>query len=217
LYLLKKILIKSDKSLANYPPMPLAPEGPAQGEKWEDTQQNYILAEQLDYDVEQQKAVVQHNLERFNPEQQDAFESAISSVTEKLGNMVFIHSTGGCGKTLVCNTIAAAVRSQGKIALCIASSGIAALLEGGRTAHSRFRIPLDINETLVANIDHQSFMLPVLKQTEVIIWDEVPMQHKYAIDSVDRAVRDLLKNDKPFGGITAVFGGDFRQTLPVVP
>jgi hypothetical protein len=43
------------------------------------------------------------------------------------------------------------------------------------------------------------------------------MQHKYAIDSVDRSLRDLLKKDVPFGGITVVFGGDFRQTLPVVP
>ena len=60
-------------------------------------------------------------------------------------------------------------------------------------------------------------MHEVLQATEVIIWDEVPMQHKYAMDSVDQAAHDLLKNDKPFGGITIVCGGDFRQTLPVVP
>jgi len=52
-------------------------------------------------------------------------------------------------------------------------------------------------------------MLEVLKKTKVIIWDEVPMQHKYAIDSVDRSLRDLLKRpDAPFGGITVVFSGD---------
>jgi PIF1-like helicase len=60
-------------------------------------------------------------------------------------------------------------------------------------------------------------MCEVLKKTEVIIWDEVPMQHKYAMDSVDQVVHDLLKKDEPFGGITVVFGGDFWQTLPVVP
>jgi len=44
------------------------------------------------------------------------------------------------------------------------------------------------------------------------------MQHKYAIDSVDQSLRDLLKRpDAPFGGITVVFGGDFQQTLSVVP
>jgi hypothetical protein len=218
LYLLEKILQKSDKSLNNYPPMPLAPMGPDEGEVWQDTQPNYILTEQRDYDVEQLKAVVERNLGWFNPEQRNAYDAAMNSVNEKLGKMIFIHSAGGCGKTLVCNTIAAAVRSQEKIALCVASSGIAALLlEGGRTAHSRFKIPLDLFDTSIANIIPDSFMHEVLQVTEVIIWDEVPMQHKYAMDSVDRAARDLLKNDKPFGGITVVFGGDFRQTLPIVP
>ena len=60
-------------------------------------------------------------------------------------------------------------------------------------------------------------MHKVLLETKIIIWDEVPMQHKYAADAVDRNLRDLLGNDVPFGGITIVFGGDFRQTLPVIP
>jgi hypothetical protein len=43
------------------------------------------------------------------------------------------------------------------------------------------------------------------------------MQHKYAPDAVDRTIRDLLhKNNKAFGGITMLFGGDFRQTLPII-
>ena len=122
----------------------------------------------------------------FNPEQRNAYDAAIGSVNRKLGKMIFIHSAGGGGKTLVCNTIAATIRSQEKIALCVASSGIAALLlEGGRTAHSRFRIPLNIFETSVAGIEQKSFMHEVLQHTDVIIWDEVPMQHKYLIDSVD--------------------------------
>ena len=36
-------------------------------------------------------------------------------------------------------------------------------------------------------------MFPVLQQTKVIIWDEVPMQHKYDIDAVDQYLRDLLE------------------------
>ena len=60
-------------------------------------------------------------------------------------------------------------------------------------------------------------MHKVLLETKLIIWDEVPMQHKYAADAVDRNIRDLLGNDVPFGGIIVVFGGDFHQTLPVIP
>jgi PIF1-like helicase len=56
-----------------------------------------------------------------------------------------------------------------------------------------------------------------MEQTSIIIWDEVPMQHKYATDAVDRTLRDLKKILCPFSGITILFGGDFRQTLPVIP
>ena len=42
------------------------------------------------------------------------------------------------------------------------------------------------------------------------------MSHVDQIDCVDRSLRDILKVDKPFGGIPIVFGGDPRQILPVV-
>jgi hypothetical protein len=43
------------------------------------------------------------------------------------------------------------------------------------------------------------------------------MQHCHAIESVDHSLRDLLGVDRRFGGICVLFGGDFRQTLAVVP
>jgi hypothetical protein len=37
------------------------------------------------------------------------------------------------------------------------------------------------------------------------------------MEAVDRTFRDILNNsEKPFGGLTIVFGGDFRQILPVI-
>jgi len=88
----------------------------------------------------------------------------------------FIYAAGGCGKIFLCNTIAAEVRRRGQIALCVASSGIATfLLDGERISHSHFKIPLSIHEDSVAGLKHNSYMFPVLQQTKVIIWDEVPM------------------------------------------
>ena len=43
------------------------------------------------------------------------------------------------------------------------------------------------------------------------------MQHRHAIEALNRTLQDILNNDRPFGGITVLFGGDFRQTTPVVP
>ena len=34
---------------------------------------------------------------------------------------------------------------------------------------------------------------------------------------VDRTLQDIRDDKRPFGGITVVLGGDFRQILPVIP
>jgi len=88
----------------------------------------------------------------------------------------FIHAAGGYGKTFLCNTIAAEVRRRGQVALCVTSSGITTLLlDERRTSYSYFKIPLSIHEDSVAGLKCNSYMFPVLQQTRVIIWDEVPM------------------------------------------
>ena len=106
---------------------------------------------------------------------------------------------------------------MGKIALAVASSGIAAeLLGGGRTAHSRFKIPIPINETSVCNINAQSDTVKLMRKVEPINYDEVMMSHIHQMDCVDQSLQDILQVDKPFGSITVVFGGDPCQILLVV-
>jgi len=122
----------------------------------------------------------------FNPEQATTFDVVLESVTNNQGHLFFIHAAGGCGKTFLCNTIAAEVRRRGQVVLCVASSGIAALLlDGERTSHLCFKIPFSINENSVAELKQNSYMFPVIQQTKVIIGDEVSIQYKYDIDAVD--------------------------------
>jgi len=52
---------------------------------------------------------------------------------------------------------------------------------------------------------------------KLFIWDEAPIMHKFAFEAVDRTFHDITQVDKPFGGKIFVFGGDFRQILPVIP
>ena len=104
--------------------------------------------------------------------------------------------------------------------MAVASSGIAAtLLDGGRTAHSAFKLPLNIqnNPDAVCNIKKQSSMATVLKQCKIIIWDECTMAHKHSLEALDRTLKDIKNNDKLFGGTLLLLSGDFRQTLPVIP
>jgi len=219
LYLIDQLLMKAGKRLSSIGEMPasvLRDWGQAVPNP------NFILQEQLDYDQDHLRDKVLYGLERFNNEQRAVYDAVMESYDQNLGKVFFVHSAGGGGKTFVCNTIAAAVRhgvhEDRRVALCVASSGIAALLlDGGRTAHSRFHIPIPANETSVCTIAKDSILHNVLKQTGIIIWDEVPMQHKHAVEALDHTLQDVMKNSKPFGGITVLFGGDFRQTLPVVP
>ncbi|GKC02226.1 DNA helicase [Tanacetum coccineum] len=71
----------------------------------------------------------------------------LSLITEAYLNnqqeLVFVYSHGGTGKTFLWKTIIYALRSEGRIVVTVASSGIASLLlPVGRTAHSRFKLPL---------------------------------------------------------------------------
>lgn len=125
---------------------------------------------------------------------------------------------------LIWKTLSAALRSKGDIVLNVASSGIASLLlPDGRTTHSRFAIPINPNEDSTCNIKQGSQLAELIIKFKLIVWDEAPMMHKYCFETLDRTMRDILRFnntfsiDLSFGSKTVVFGGDFRQILPVIP
>lgn len=94
----------------------------------------------------------------------------------------------------------------------MASTGIAALLlPNGRTSHSQFKIPIELHESSVSSITKQSVLAQMLQGTDLIIWDEVPMQHKYCFEVVHRLLVDLrsVTDDVLFGGVPVILGGDF--------
>lgn len=43
------------------------------------------------------------------------------------------------------------------------------------------------------------------------------MVHRHAFAALYWTFRDITSVDLPFGGKTIIFGGDFRQVLPVIP
>ena len=89
--------------------------------------------------------------------------------------------------------ILATIRSHNEIALALASSGIAAtLLEGGRTAHSERKSPLNIqsNQTPTCNISKNSAMAKILQQCKLIVWNECAA-HKKSLEALDKTMKDL--------------------------
>ncbi|KAL2581050.1 hypothetical protein AAZV13_15G161800 [Glycine max] len=130
-----------------------------------------------------------------------------------------IKEAKGWGTT---NYLRKLVRTENQIVIIVASSGIASLLLlGGRTAHSRFKIPVPIFEDSTCNIHHGTQLAELLNQTSLIIWDEAPMAHKFCFEALDQSLRDIITNksnsNQIFGGKVIVFGGDFCQILSVIP
>ena len=177
----------------------------------QDFQQSNLIMEELNYDsTEIQDLLLKIN--QLNNDQRNIYNTIIQAYHKEINQTVFfVDGPGGYEKTFLFNIILAKVRSESNIAIAVASSGIASLLlTGGRTAHSRFKIPMKIFKTSTLNISKQSELAQLIKQTKLIIWDEAPMAHKYIFEAVDRTFRDITEIDKPFGGIIFVMGGDFR-------
>ena len=211
LYLMDDILRGSNKSLKDWPTMPLPQHD------WAAVVGNRLIAEQRSYNIDEQAQLAAQRIPTLNPAQRSSFNAIVNAVETHSGQTFFLHGPGGTGKTYVYNTLCYFLRGQGKIVLCVASSGIASLLLlGGRTSHSTFKIPIEIHESSTCPIPRNSHLADLIRSTDLVIWDEAPMQHRHIHEAVDRTFQDIRHSDKPFGGLTVVFGGDFKQILPVI-
>ena len=106
-----------------------------------------------------------------------------------------------------------------KISLsCASTSSASLLLSGGKTLHSQFSVPININEDSMCNIRRGSRLASLITSVSIIVIDEATMIVRYILEALDRTLRDLMnKPEDLFGGILIVLAGDFKQCLPVVP
>ncbi|XP_071739529.1 uncharacterized protein [Rutidosis leptorrhynchoides] len=217
LYEIEKILQRNCSTLKNFSTMPYP------GEAFTGMPQNPLITDELRYSRSMLVDEFSALFSKLTDEQKKAYEKIVSAIDEGKGGLFFLYGYGGTGKTFLWKTLSASIRSRGDIVLNTASSGIAALLlSGGRTAHSRFAIPMDLTEDSFCHITPSSNLAELIRQTKLIVWDEAPMVHKHCFEAFDRSLRDICRPitpnsmETPFGGKVIVFGGDFRQVLPVV-
>ncbi|XP_035831868.1 uncharacterized protein LOC110869885 [Helianthus annuus] len=187
------------------------------------TESNRLINEELSFDIDELRGEFNNLHSSLNEDQRAVYNEIMHAVRSGKGGVFFVYGYGGTGKTFLWKTLGASIRSTGQIVINVASSGIASLLlSRGRTAHSRFHIPINLNEDSVCHIKPNTEVANLLNQAKLIIWDEAPMVHKHAFEALDRTMKDVLSvfdsrnSELPFGGKAIVFGGDFRQILPVV-
>ncbi|XP_009792184.2 uncharacterized protein [Nicotiana sylvestris] len=154
---------------------------------------------------------------KLNSEQRRAYNIILDRVYYDKPGAFFIDGPGGTGKIFLYRALLANIRSKDFIALATASSGVAtSILPGGRTAHSCFKISIDIDENFTCNISKQTALATLIQDSKLIVWDEVLMAKKKMIEAFNTLLKDLMNTNILFGGKVVVFGGDFRQTLPVI-
>ena len=212
LHLIDDILHDSGHALCDFPSMPQSVIN------WSSTIRNRLITQQINYDSHSEAITAHQLMSSLNADQRLAFEKIWRSIIHREGKAFFIDGFGGCGKTYLYQVICHAVRAEGIIILCVASTGLACLLlPGGQTAHSMFKIPIDtLSATSICNISKESLRADLLRMAEAVIYDECLMTHRHCFEALDRTFRDLRDCSKPFGGLTMIFGGDFQQILPVV-
>ncbi|CAH1419280.1 unnamed protein product [Lactuca virosa] len=106
----------------------------------------------------------------LNRDQRTAYDEIMRHVDHNIPGVFFIDGPGGTGKTFLYKALLAEVRSRGLIALSTATSGAATNnMPGGRTAHSRFKILINLDNNSLCNINQQSGAAQLLRLANIII------------------------------------------------
>jgi hypothetical protein len=177
-------------------------------------QNNLIRREMRVYDHRVLQQTV-NEVGRLNAGENYIYHKIINAVEAPApGNTTFfIDGPNGTGKLTLLKHILAKVRLSGKIALAVASSGIAS----GQLHGFIFRILLKLTENSTCSIYKQYNLTGLIAEARLVIWDEAPMPHRHYFEAFDRTLRDLLDNDQdPIGDKVFVFLGHVRHILSVV-
>ena len=131
------------------------------------------------------------------------------------GRSALLTGAAGTGKTYLLNTFIAQARKRGKKVSVTATTGLAATHLGGNTIHSWSGI--GVSDHLPNNFFERlsKTRRDVISKTDVLIIDEISMLHDFRLDMIDKVLRTVRENDRPFGGIQLVMSGDFFQLPPV--
>ncbi|WP_131669849.1 AAA family ATPase [Psychrobacter pygoscelis] len=135
----------------------------------------------------------------------------------KTGHNVFLTGSAGSGKTYTLNQYIHYLRAR-RIAVAVtASTGIAATHMNGTTIHSWSGIGIkdELTERDLKNISGRRYLTDRMKETAVLIIDEISMLHAKQLDMVNEVLKHVRNSEAAFGGIQVVVAGDFFQLPPV--
>ena len=99
LYLINRPLCNGNKSLQDWPAMPLPQHN------WTEVVGNRLIAEQHAYDNDEQTGLANQRIPTLNNGQRAAFDAIVNAVKTQSGQTFFLHGPGVTGRTYVYNTL----------------------------------------------------------------------------------------------------------------
>ena len=165
-------------------------------------------------------AIASHNMSILNDDQTNIVTEIMNHVMHpdnSRHNLHYLDGPAGTGKTMVYNTLVSLLKSKNIPVAACAWTGIASiLLRDGVTVHNLFKLPVPVLDTSSCKISPTYPYAEYIRSLSLILIDEASMIPNEATHAIDRVLRDIMNNHIPFGGKLVIFGGDFRQVLPVV-
>jgi len=135
----------------------------------------------------------------------------------KKGGNVFLTGEPGAGKTHTIGMFIEYLNKKGADYAITASTGIAASHINGSTIHSFTGIGIhkNLEPDHVQFIRRNKWVAERVKTAKHLVIDEISMLDGTTLDDVNKVMKAIHNNDKPFGGVQVVFVGDFFQLPPV--
>ena len=136
------------------------------------------------------------------------------------GSHIFLTGKAGTGKTSFLHKLQG---NTAKRMIITAPTGVAAINAGGVTLHSFFQLPFGpfipgseaYEQSRQRLFRFSKEKKRIIKSLDLLVIDEISMVRADLLDSVDSALRQHRRTDKPFGGVQLLMIGDLYQLSPV--
>ena len=167
------------------------------------------------------------NIESLNKQQKWLYKVAVEAMENpEEQKLIDVCGGAGTGKSYTINAILQKAREKGYYVQVLAPTGAAASqFLGGRTIHSFLKMRVSKKKKME---DQETDFEPLgeqqrevlefeLRDLRLIIIDEKSMVGKARLEQINLRLRQARpeKNHIPFGGISIIIAGDFKQLPPV--
>ncbi|MFI3314397.1 MAG: AAA family ATPase [Rikenellaceae bacterium] len=131
---------------------------------------------------------------------------------------IFLTGKAGTGKTTFLRNV---IKSINKRYVITAPTGVAAFNASGVTLHSLFQLPFGLHLPDSAQTGDSRYRrmnknkLALIRSIELLVIDEISMVRCDTLDAVDKVLREVRRDARPFGGVQLLMIGDLQQLSPI--